>query len=105
MIKKTKYNTVIEVTDHSLMQLYDRYGFNSYYYIIDNEPIKLYPDVDEKSNVFYHNLIPTGFVVLRNTEANKYVVITVTLDEHRNYGVPTMLINPRLRERQSEYEI
>ena len=103
MKEKTKYNTVIEVTDHSLMQLYDRYWLNSYSYIIDRDPIKLYPDVDEKSNVFYHNLIPTGFVVLRNTERNKFVVITVTLDEHRNYGVPLTLVKHRLRERQSEY--
>jgi hypothetical protein len=105
MNKRTKYNTVIEATDHALMQLYDRYGFNSYSYIIDCEQVQLYPDVDAKSNVFYHNLIPTGFVVLRNTEPNKFVVVTVTLDEHRNYGSSMMLLRPRLRERQSEYEL
>ncbi|KKM89794.1 hypothetical protein LCGC14_1245170, partial [marine sediment metagenome] len=45
------------------------------------------------------------FIVLRNTEPSKFVVVTVTLDEHRNYGNPIVLIRPRLRERQSEYEL
>ena len=102
-MKGDKYNTVIEATDHSLMQLYDRYVFNSYSHLIDSEEVLLFPDVDDKSNVYYHNLIPTGFIVLRNTEPNKFVVMTVTLDEHRNYGIPMKLIKPRLKERQSEY--
>ena len=105
MIKRTKYNVVIEATDHSLMQLYDRYFFDSYKNLIEIDKVELYPDVDKRSNVFYLNLIPTGFIVLRKTELSKFVVVTVTLDEHRNYGDSMMLIRPRLRERQSEYEL
>ncbi len=105
MNKRTKHNVVIEATDHSLMQLYDRYFFDTYRKLIDGELVQLYPDVDEKSNVFYYNLVPTGFIVLRKTELNKFVIITVTLDEHRNYGEPMTLIRPNLRERQSEYEL
>lgn len=98
-------NMVIEVTDHSLIQLYDRYCFNSYLHIISSEEVYLYPDVDGDSNVYYYNIEPHGFIVLRRTEPKKFVVITITLDEHRNFGQPIKLINPRLRERQGEYEL
>lgn len=101
-ISETIRNVIIEATDHALIQLYDRFSFNSYVHIIDSEIVMLYPDVDNKSNVFYHNIIPTGFVVLRRTEDKKFVVITVTLDEHRNFGEPIKLIKPKLRERQGE---
>lgn len=101
-ISETIRNVIIEATDHALIQLYDRFNFNSYAYIIDNELAMLYPDVDKKSNVYYHNIIPTGFVVLRRTEVKKFVIITVTLDEHRNFGDPIELIKPRLKERQGE---
>ena len=101
-ISETIRNTVIEATDHALIQLYDRFSFNSYAHIIDEEIVILYPDVDKKSNVYYCNIIPTGFVVLRRTEDKKFAVITVTLDEHRNFGNPIKLIQPRLRERQGE---
>lgn len=95
----------IEVTDHALMRLYDRWGFQSYAHIIPSETVTLYPDVNEKSNVYYFNIIPTGFIVLRRTEDTKFVVVTITLDEHRNFGKPVELLKPRLRERQSEYEL
>lgn len=95
----------IEVTDHGLMQLYDRWGFQSYAHIIPSGNITLYPDVDKKSNVYYFNIIPTGFIVLRRTETRKFVVVTITLDEHRNFGQPIKISNVRLRERQSEYEL
>lgn len=98
------FNSVIEATDHALIQLYDRYQFNSYAHIIDSEFVLLYPDVDDKSNVFYCNLSPTGFVVLRRMDEKKFVVITVTLKENRNFGTPIKLVRPRLRERQGEYE-
>jgi hypothetical protein len=104
--KKEKiHNATIEVTDHSLIQLFERYNFDSYAYIIDKKGVVLYPDVDESSNVYYLNLQPTGFVVLRKTEPKKYVVITVTLLENRNFGSPIKLVRPRLRERQGEYEL
>lgn len=103
--QETLNDVVIEATDHSLIQLFDRYSFKTYAHIIDGEEILLYPDIDDGSNVFYHNLIPTGFVVLRRTEPNKFVVITTTLSEHRDYGEPIVVINPTLRERQSEYEL
>jgi len=98
-------SVTIEVTDHGLMQLYDRWGFQSYAHIIPSGNIELYPDVDQTSNVYYFNIIPTGFVVLRRTETNKFVVVTITLDEHRNFGKPITITRVRLRERQSEYEL
>lgn len=109
MSKKTKIsetlrNAVVETTDHGLLQLGDRYYFDSYEHIIDTDGIMLYPDVDPKSNVYYLNLIPTGFVVLRRIEKMKFAVITITLEENRNYGNPIHIIKPRLRERQGEYE-
>jgi hypothetical protein len=98
---ETMRNVVIEATDHALIQLYDRFNFNSYAHIIDSDVAILYPDIS-KSNVHYLNIIPTGFVVLRRTEDKKFVIITVTLDEHRNFGEPIKLVSPKLRERQGE---
>lgn len=103
-ISETLRNAVIETTDHGLIQLGDRYYFDSYEHIIDTEGVLLYPDVDSKSNVYYLNLSPTGFVVLRRVEKMKFAVITITLKENRNYGSPIRVINPRLRERQGEHD-
>lgn len=94
----------IEVTDHALLRLYDRWKFKSFRAIIDTSNVYLYPDLNEPF-VYYMNIAPRGYLVLRRVEETKFVVVTITETEQRNFGDPLILSHPRLRERQMEYTL
>lgn len=95
---------IVEVTDHALIRLFDRWKFKTFRAIIPAGDVVLYPDLNEPF-VYYMNIEPDGFLVLRRLEEKKFVVVTITETERRDYGDPLFIKHAKLRERQREYRL
>ncbi len=91
----------IEVTNHALERLKTRWKFKSFKGVLPYKDLILYKDLNQ-TDVYYSNIGSQGFVVLRRTKELKFVIITITKEELRNYGSPLVIKTPIIRELQYE---